>query len=189
MQLAIPRYSKKGFPPYRYIPTVNPHPEIHPEGHSYNKTKEEVPVLPPEKWMSNEIYLYGVDLFNYGYWWEAHEAWEKVWLTTQKSDLYGQFLQALIQFSAAILKLFSGSKSGFDKLYEEAEKRIQFCLEKLSEQNRRHFMGLHIPEWMSRMETFRKTIQDPKGEKMDPLNYASFPAILLESKPPAHENH
>lgn len=182
MELTAPKYTQKAFPEYRYIPTVHPHPGIHPEGHNYGRPEEEVPVMPPENWKNNEHYLYGVDLFNYGYWWEAHEAWEGVWLTTKKFDLNGQFLQALIQFSAALLKLYSGNKAGFEKLYQEAEKRIQFCLKELSEDPPRSYMGLNIPEWMPRMEAFAKTVEDPRGKRIDPLESDNFPTLVLEIK-------
>jgi len=181
MQLAIPRYTQKGFPKYRYIPSVNPHPGIHPEGHSYQKPEEKIEYLPPENWARNEHYLYGIDLFNHGYWWEAHEAWEGIWLTTKKLDLYGQYLQALIQFSAGFLKLYSGTKAGFDKLFKEAQGRFQFCLRELGDRHR--FMGLNLVEWQTRLETFANLVKDPKGEITDPLKFASFPAILLEDDP------
>lgn len=182
MQLAVPRYSQKGFPKYRYIPAVNPHPEIHPEGHSYNKKEEKVGYQPPEDWMKNETYLYGVDLFNHGFWWEAHEAWEKVWLTTKKFDLEGQFLQGMIQYSAALLKLYSGNKPGFDKLCREAQKKIDFCQEKMNETHHHCFMGLNLFQWVERMATFRDSLQENEVENLDPLTFASFPAIILESK-------
>jgi len=182
MQLAKPRYSKKPFPKYRYIPSVNPHPGIHPEGHSYGKPEEKISYLSPDKWARNTCYLFGVDLFNHGYWWEAHEAWETVWLTTKKTNLEGQFLQGLIQFSAALLKLYSGNKPGFDNLYREGEKKISFCLEELAKSHRRHFMGLNITEWMTRMETFRSSLSDAIEEGFDPLGHASFPVLLLEGK-------
>lgn len=182
MQLAKPRYSQKSFPAYRYVPAKSPHPEIHPEGHSFNKPEEKITYLSAEKWNQNNTYLYGVDLFNHGYWWEAHEAWEKVWLTTKKFDLEGLFLQGLIQYSAALLKLFSGSRQGFDNLYREGEKKIRWVIEELSKKNRNHFMGLNIPEWLSRMETFKNSLEETEGESIDPLHFASFPAILLDTK-------
>lgn len=181
MQPAVPRYTTRGFPKYRYLPTVTPHPGIHPEGHSYGKKETALDFMAPQDWKQNESYLYGVDLFNYGYWWEAHEAWENVWLTTQKMDLYGQFLQSLIQFSAALLKLYSGSKKAFEKLYGEADKRMKFCLKEIPG-NQHRFMGLNIVNWMDRLENFRETAEDPRGEISDPLKYTNFPWIILEEK-------
>ena len=79
------RYCReRKFPPYRHIPGFTPHPVKDPRGHSYEKEHKRscnttTLVLPPEKWQNNQQYLYGVDLFNFSYWWEAHEAWEEDW--------------------------------------------------------------------------------------------------------------
>ncbi len=180
MQLAIPRYTQKSFPRYRYIPTVSPHPVIDPSGHSYKKLEEKTLRMTPDHWVQNETYLYGVDLFNHGFWWEAHEAWENVWMGTEKSDLEGKFLQALIQFSAALLKLYSGSRKGFDNLYKEASTKFQSCLKEMSEQKMHQFMGLDLDKWMKRVVTFCNSLESIEGEPQDPLHFASFPALILE---------
>lgn len=44
----------------------------------------------------------GAELFNAGHWWEAHEAWEGVWMKATGSDR--QFIQALILLAAALHK-------------------------------------------------------------------------------------
>ncbi|MDV6375140.1 DUF309 domain-containing protein [Deinococcus arenicola] len=44
----------------------------------------------------------GVALFDTGQWWEAHEAWERPWLTATGADR--TFLQALILLAAALHK-------------------------------------------------------------------------------------
>ena len=88
------------FPPYRHLPGVTPHPIRDPLGHSYGIEEEENEnPLPPEMWQQNEAYLHGVDLYNFSYWWEAHEAWEGLW--HQAEDTYRLFLQGLIQVSAS----------------------------------------------------------------------------------------
>jgi hypothetical protein len=189
MQLAIPRYTQKALPKYRYVPTVTPHPVIDPKGHSYQKVEEKISFLPPEKWMQNEHYLYGLDLFNHGFWWEAHEAWEGVWMTTQKTDLVGLYLQGLIQFSAALLKLYSGSKKGFDNLFKESQKKLLACLDELNQKKLRHLMGLDLQEWLNRVNTFFGSIEGSEGETIDALHFASFPALLVENKSNSHESH
>ena len=107
-----PRYCpQRPFPPYRHIPGVTPHPIRDPLGHSYEPIEETSvhgssdTLLPPEMWRENEDYLYGVDLYNFAYWWEAHEAWEGLW--HQAEDTYRLFLQGLIQISAAHIKYHS----------------------------------------------------------------------------------
>ena len=51
-------------------------------------------------------YRWGIDLYNNGYYWEAHEAWESLW--RQTSSLDRDFLQGLIQCAGAALKLAMG---------------------------------------------------------------------------------
>ncbi len=180
MQPAVPRYTQIPFPPYRYLPTVNPHPGIHPEGHSYGREEPKVKFSPPQEWKKNEAYLYGVDLYNHGFWWEAHEAWESVWLCTPKLDAYGQFLQSLIQYSAALLKMYGGNLNGFNKLYFEAKKRMDFCQSHLPK-NHRHYMGLDLMDWSKSFEVFKDTVSRPGEALDDPLEYTNFPWILLET--------
>ncbi len=62
------RYSSRPFPSYRFVPGQAPHPTRDPNGHSYNKQPEELASFDPENWNYCEEYLYGIDLFNHGYW-------------------------------------------------------------------------------------------------------------------------
>jgi hypothetical protein len=45
-----------------------------------------------------------VDLLNHGYWWEAHEALEALWVAAGRHTPEGRFLQGLIQLGVAMLK-------------------------------------------------------------------------------------
>lgn len=125
----LPRYTQRRFPPYRYLPFQAgdslPHPRNDPTGHSYHQDEEYLPRFNPGEWRTCETYLYGIDLFNHGYWWEAHEAFEAVWLASgQRSTQCGIFVQGLIQLAGAQLKRFIGeprgakslTRSGSDKL-------------------------------------------------------------------------
>jgi predicted metal-dependent hydrolase len=116
-----PRYAQRPFPPYRYLPfqgsSGHPHPHIDPSGHSYNEEEEYLPPFTPAEWRSCESYLYGIDLFNHGYWWEAHEALESVWLAAgQRSTPCGIFVQGLIQLAGAQLKRYIGEPCGAQSL-------------------------------------------------------------------------
>ncbi len=67
-------------PPYSYVPGGPfPHPIREPSGHSYGHRTEAVPPIEPDGWRDSPAYLRGIDLFNAGYYWEAHEAWEPLW--------------------------------------------------------------------------------------------------------------
>lgn len=117
----LPRYTQRPLPPYRYLPhrsgETTPHPRNDPDGHSYHQAEEYLPSFSPEDWSSCDLYLYGIDLFNYGYWWEAHEALETVWLAAgQRDTLCGRFVQGLIQLAGAQLKRFMAEMRGAKSL-------------------------------------------------------------------------
>lgn len=119
----LTRYSSIPFPAYRYIPGQSPHPTRDPEGHSHGKGHEAPPQFDAHNWRDCEIYLYGIDLYNHGYWWEAHEALEACWVAAGRTTTEGLFLQGLIQISVACLKQHQG-------FHEVAKRMGQEGLEK-----------------------------------------------------------
>lgn len=141
------RYSNTPFPPYRHRPGFTPHPRRHREGHLYGRVEVAPAPFDPSQWTVSQEYLYGVDLHNFAYYWEAHEAWEGLWKTTERKDLPGRYLQGLIQISAALLKrdlkMEPGMKrlgaAGLRKLGEVAEFHRAYC-------------GLDLPGYRSRIE-------------------------------------
>jgi predicted metal-dependent hydrolase len=56
------------------------------------------------RWHECRDYLYGVDLFNHGYYWEAHEVWEGLWHACGRGGTTGRFLKGLIRLAAAGVK-------------------------------------------------------------------------------------
>lgn len=116
----LPRYTNRPFPPYRYLPfrAGMPHPRRDPAGHSYGREEEYLPVFSAADWSDCQPYLFGIDLFNHGYWWEAHEALEAVWLAAGQDTPTGHFIQGLIQIAAAQLKRFMGEGRGAQLLTE-----------------------------------------------------------------------
>lgn len=127
----LPRYSRRPLPPYRYLPgargAVTPHPRA-PGGHAYAQEDDYLPTFTPDDWRSCEPYRYGIDLFNHGYWWEAHEAWETVWLAAgQRSTVCGSFVQGLIQLAGAQLKRFVGETRGAVSLTGHAAEKLRLA--------------------------------------------------------------
>ncbi len=75
-------------------------------------------------------FLRGIEHFNALEFWEAHEAWEELWLAAQ-SDVR-QFLQGLIQIAAAYHHLQRGTFRGAVRLFEAGLMRLapfprRFC--------------------------------------------------------------
>ncbi len=151
------------FPAYRFVPGLNPHPTGDPKGHSYLKEEEDPHYIPPEKWKENDLYLYGIDLYHQGYLWESHEAWETIWHLTQKEDGEGQFLQGLIQNSAAQLKLHILEMEGASNLSQESLKHLRFVLNSGVCDTHQKFMGIHIPELIKMMEDHYSPLWEEEG--------------------------
>jgi predicted metal-dependent hydrolase len=70
-------------------------------------------------------YLYGIDLFNFAYWWECHEVFEGLWHAVGPDTEQGTFFQALIQLAAANLKRFVGNEQAAQKLARSGLARLQ----------------------------------------------------------------
>jgi predicted metal-dependent hydrolase len=120
-----PRYTLRPLPIYRFVPGKNPHPRRDPKGHSYGKPEPQPSRFLPEDWRQSEDYLYGIDLYNFAYWWECHEIFEGLWRAAGHDTEQGNFFQALIQLAAANLKLFTGNHQAAGKLLTSGMFRLQ----------------------------------------------------------------
>ncbi len=99
-------------PPYTFVPGRTPHPVGDPAGHLFGKRSESPPALDPLRWRDSRAYLHGMDLFNHGYYWEAHEVWEGLWNAAGRAGLTADFLKALIKLAAAGVKVRQGQPRG-----------------------------------------------------------------------------
>jgi hypothetical protein len=83
-------------------------------GHSYRTTPQRARHAPWEAvaWRSLADWLFGVDLFNAFFFWEAHESWEGLWAAQPRHGAPARLLQGLIQIAAALLKIHLGSPAG-----------------------------------------------------------------------------
>ncbi|WP_245440445.1 DUF309 domain-containing protein [Neorhizobium sp. T25_13] len=61
--------------------------------------------------IESEEFLWGEDLFNHGYYWEAHEAWEGIWHVSDKCSEIRAVLKGLILLSAAGVKIREGKRT------------------------------------------------------------------------------
>jgi len=100
-------------PPYSYVPGGPwPHPIADPAGHSSGSRPG--PALPVvgDAWGKSPAYLRGVDLFNDGYYWEAHEVWEALWHAHGRRGPVADVVKALIKLAAAGVKVREGQPHG-----------------------------------------------------------------------------
>ena len=153
------RYSTKAFPAYRYVPGKTPHPTRDPDGHSRNHLEQPLSEFQPQDWPNCQQFLYGIDLFNYGYWWEAHEALEGVWVAAGRDTDVGQFIQGLIQIAVAHLKDHQGFR-------DVAVRMAQSGLDKMKSHHD-NFLGIDMQAWS---KSVRRWCDEP--------NHAALTIIL-----------
>jgi len=141
----------RAFPAYAFLPGRDPHPTRDPDGHSYaNESEAPAAYHSSEAWRTNEDYLFGVDLYNHGYLWEAHEVWEGLWHAAKHDALQADFLQGLIQCSAAALKVPMNQPRGLERLAALGTER----LERVARASRGEFMGLDLDLFVAAFRRF-----------------------------------
>src|SRR5438132_716591 len=102
----LPRFvPERPLPPYAFVPGRSPHPISDPRGHSHGQPRQPITPLDPTRWTVSRDYLHGIDLFNHGYYWEAHEVWEGLWHACGRTGQTGRFLKGLIKLAAAGVKV------------------------------------------------------------------------------------
>lgn len=120
-----PRYSPRPFPSYRYFPGQTPHPRRHPLGHSHGQPETTLRLFPADRWETSDDYRYGIDLYNFAYWWESHEIFEGFWHISGRGSEQGNFFQALIQLAAANLKRAMCNEAAAQRLTHAGMARLQ----------------------------------------------------------------
>ncbi len=112
--------------------------------------------FPPE-------YLEGIELFNQGKYFEAHEVWESIWMRSQGEMRL--FYQALIQAAAALLHRQNGNRTGAVNLLRASTEKFSRVSPRLSGLDVRDFSRRLSPlfegEWR---DTRRILISLGKGK-------------------------
>jgi hypothetical protein len=104
---------EKPFPAYAYVPRSGlPHPLSDPAGHSFGRRSVAGLALDRESWPLNRHYLFGFDLLNHQYYWEAHETWEPLWHASGRRGSVAVLLKGLIKLAAAGVKHREGIDAG-----------------------------------------------------------------------------
>ncbi|MDP6533282.1 MAG: DUF309 domain-containing protein [Candidatus Marinimicrobia bacterium] len=101
------------------------------------------PVLNTEQ---DAAFRKGVNLFNSGEYWEAHEAWEDTWMpmTDEKEDDGEIILRGLIQFTAGLHGLTSEKPGLGERNLRKAEVKLSLI--------QHPFLGIDIPDICKRLK-------------------------------------
>ena len=132
-----------------------------------------MPPLTTANWQFHETYLYGVDLYNFSYWWEAHEEWEELW--RRADPLCGLYLQGLIQIAAAFIKWHQGNRRGRERLLGKGRNKL---VQVENELGQSRYMGLDLKDFGRRLNRFFALCGEPRQARGEP---GIAPLIYLES--------
>jgi hypothetical protein len=124
-------------PPYSYVPGHDQlHPITNPNGHSFNTqhTPLTIPDLPDDPTSrrhtlaallaTSSPWLYALDVFNAGFYWEAHEAWEHFWNALGRTTPEARCVQGLIHLAAAAVKIREGKPAGIFRHTQRARELL-----------------------------------------------------------------
>ena len=111
------------------------------------KTAERLTLVEPELSAENEVlFQYGIDLFNIGHYWDAHESGEEIWqeLGDEPEDDWEILLRGLIQIAAGLHCLFLKKKRGSRGNLKKGWSKIALCED--------HFLGLDLQSLVREVE-------------------------------------
>lgn len=146
-------------PAYSYVPGKFPHPLRDPNGHSFGHQGPAILLDPTMSLDKCESYLWGIDLFNSGYYWEAHEAWETLWHAVGRSGTAADFCKGLIKLAAAGVKAREGRTIGVERHARRAKQLFDTVAGRLDNREQ-PFMGLSL---QSLANNSQGLIDDPSG--------------------------
>ena len=141
-------------PPYAYVPGGPwPHPISAPGGHSSGRRHAAGGPVVDDDPGTSPTFLRGVELFDAGYYWEAHESWEALWHAHGRSGPTARLLKGLILLAAAGVKVREGRPAGVST---HAGRALR-CFEGVEGVS----LGLDLP---GLIELARRVEADPPGD-------------------------
>ena len=127
----------------------------------------------PPPW---EALARGADLFNRGLHWEAHEAWEELWLALE--DEPKLFVQGLIQVAAA------GHKAFVQRQPLGCVRLLTTALEKL-EGAPQDFLGVETRGFLAALRRMLTEAERWMADEVTDLHRSLMPPVVLLGPPPA----
>ena len=167
------------YPRYSFVPGHWPHPTRAPDGHSYGKEPRVVEPLDLERWGQCQPYLEGIELFNAGYYWEAHEVWEDVWKVVGRQGVVGELLQGLIKLSAVGVKVRQGKGNAARSLLKQAASHLR-AVDGQCPGN--HTAGLNLGELAQWCDLTIDKVQTLRGDPTEPVEVIFEPLQTEKNK-------
>jgi len=140
----------RGLPEHAYVPGQTPR---HTEGRFAPICATARQHMSPAQLAQSEAFCTGLYYFRSGYFWEAHELFEPVWMALEEGSDDRRFLQALIQLANAQLKI---------KMQRpKAAKRLCMMVrDLLTTLTATRLMGQEISQIVECLETVESNVED-----------------------------
>lgn len=126
-------------PTYSYVPG-GPWPHPGREAARLGTPRPAAAAIENDDWAGSPLFLRGVALFNGGFYWEAHEAWELLWHAHQRRGPTAEVLKGLIGLAAAGVKVRERQRHGVRIHARRASK----LLESVADAHGRRRLGLDL---------------------------------------------
>lgn len=107
------RATQDALPAWRHLPGINERPA---ETRFDNIKSAALPVTEDATAARNPAWRYGLLLLNAGYYWEAHEVLERVWLNAPPNSREQRLVQAVIHVANGALKREMGRSNAARRL-------------------------------------------------------------------------
>jgi predicted metal-dependent hydrolase len=119
-----------------------------------------------------ELLQLGIDLYNAGHYWNAHEAWEEVWLDSERP--LRNFYQGLIQVTAAFVHVTRKEHPGSVRLLDAG-------IEKL-ESYPASYMGLDLARLVEGAKAARRELEELGEKRVAEFDRSLIPPIIVVEK-------
>ncbi len=127
---------------------------------------------PRKRRLPHPAWRLGVHLFRYGFFWEAHETWERLWRQCPAGAKEYEFLRVLLQYSASALHCRCGRFPAAQRVAHRAAERLE-ALRKTA--GNRNVMGIDTAKLARALE---KYIQDlARCASIAPVNTPRLPLV------------
>lgn len=151
------------FPDQRHVPGQTSRPTASP---AFDAAQSAPIYTLDRQWRENATYLYGVALYNAGFFWEAHEVWEAVWMRAAGNSRERLLLQGLIQLSNGCLKVVMDRRPAARRLLDIAHDKLTEASHGGAET-----MGVELEPLASAIRAFAELVDDESRVSEDVLEH------------------
>jgi predicted metal-dependent hydrolase len=120
------------------------------------------------------LYLAGIQFFNAGDYFEAHEVWEELWHETAGPQR--RFFQGLIQTAVGLLHFCNGNLRGAVSLYRSSQDYLK--------PYHPHYLGIDVADLSAQVTAcFAELLAPPQTQTAPEFPVAAAPIIQLDPPP------